>query len=286
MCDGLGHAEPAIVAQDVWLKFFIRYHRAEVTLRETLIRWFDRPRAGPRSDVRRWRQEFWALRGVSVTAQAGDVIGVIGKNGSGKTTLLKVLGSICAPDRGRIAIRGTVGCLLSFGVGFNANLSGRENIYLNGSILGLSRKMIDERVAQIGEFSELGDFLDAPVKTYSAGMRGRLGFSIAAHIQSDILLLDEALSTGDEGFRAKAGSILDRFRTGRKIVIIASHNMALIRRVCTRALWLDHGSIVSEGDPEEVTRLYEAESKSPEARSGSLPVEPSASPATPSSAAV
>ena len=251
----MSDAAPAIGAENVWVRYMIRYHRAEVTLRETLIRWFDRrrPKGHPTG---RWRQAFWALQDVSLTAGAGDVIGVVGKNGSGKTTLLKTLSGICTPDRGHVEVRGKVGCLLSFGVGFNLSLSGRENIYLNGSLLGLKRREIDERLQDIIEFSELGEFIDAPVRTYSTGMRGRLGFSIAACIDADILLLDEALSTGDAGFRAKAGSILERFRNEKKIVVIASHNMPLIRQVCTRAIWVAQGKIVMQGDPTDVTRAY------------------------------
>lgn len=243
-----------IHAEDVWVKFLIRYHRAEVTLRETLVRWFEHRRRFGRNG--RSRQEFWALRGVSFSARAGEVVGVVGKNGSGKTTLLKSLSGICTADLGRVEVQGSVGCLLSFGVGFNNELSGRENIFLNGSILGLRQKMIEKHIEEIIEFSELGSFIDAPVKTYSAGMKGRLGFSIAAHLDPDILLLDEALSTGDAGFRAKAGSILDRFRSADKLVVIASHSMDLIRKVCTRTIWLDAGQIVMDGLPDEVVDAY------------------------------
>jgi ABC-type polysaccharide/polyol phosphate transport system ATPase subunit len=156
-------------------------------------------------------------------------------------------------------VRGKVGCLLSFGVGFNAHLSGRENIYLNGSILGLSRRTIDERFDRIVELSELGDFIDAPVRTYSAGMKGRLGFSIAVNIEPDVLLLDEVLSVGDAAFREKAGSIVDRLRSDYKTVIIASHSMDLVRQTCTKAVWLDHGEVHMLGDPVEVTRAYVAD---------------------------
>lgn len=244
-------AEPVVHAEDVWLRFPIHYHRADVTLREAFVRWFERRREG-----RRARDGFWALRGVSLTARSGEVLGIIGVNGSGKTTLLKVVGGICAADRGHVHVHGKVGCLLSFGVGFNMTLNGRENIYLNGSVLGLSRREIDRYVDTIIDFSELGDFIDAPVRTYSAGMRGRLGFSIAAHLQPEILLLDEALSTGDAGFRAKAGSIVHRLRDDRKIILISSHNMPLIRSVCTRVIWLEKGTIRAEGDPTEITRAY------------------------------
>jgi ABC-type polysaccharide/polyol phosphate transport system ATPase subunit len=249
---------PLIVAQDVWVKFLIRYHRAEVTLRETFVRVLGLLPAGGAKNGR-WRQEFWALRGISFTAGPGDVVGIIGRNGSGKTTLLKTLAGICEADRGRLQVRGKVGCLLSFGVGFNPNLSGRENVYLNGSILGLHRREIDNRFQDIVEFSELGRFIDAPVRTYSAGMKGRLGFSIAIHIDPDILLLDEVLSVGDSAFRAKAGSILDRFRSDQKTVILATHSMELVCNACTKAVWLDQGQIRMQGDPQTVADAYTAE---------------------------
>lgn len=246
---------PAIVAEDVWVRFLIRYHRAEVTLRESFVRLLGRlVRNGRRAGAP--PREFWALRGVHFVARPGDLVAVIGRNGSGKSTLLKTLAGIYEADRGRVQVRGRVGCLLSFGVGFNANLSGRENIYLNGSILGLPRREIDARLDAIVRFSELGPFIDAPVRTYSAGMRGRLGFAIAVHIDPDVLLLDEVLSVGDSAFRAKAGTILDRFRTGRKTVILATHNMGLVREMATRALWLHEGRIVAAGDPALVVEAY------------------------------
>jgi lipopolysaccharide transport system ATP-binding protein len=250
---------PAIVAEDVWVKFLIRYHRAEVTLRETFVRVLRYLYLSSRDPVNgRWQKEFWALRGINFAAYPGDVIGVVGRNGSGKSTLLKTLAGICEADRGQVTVRGKIGCLLSFGVGFNANLSGRENIYLNGSILGLPRREIDQRFHDIVEFSELGQFIDAPVRTYSAGMRGRLGFSIAIHIDPDVLLLDEVLSVGDSAFRAKAGSILDRFRANHKTVVLATHNMVLVHEVCNRAIWIDEGIIKAAGAPDEVVSAYTA----------------------------
>jgi ABC-type polysaccharide/polyol phosphate transport system ATPase subunit len=252
--------QPSIVAEDIWVQFLIRYHRREVTMRETFVRLLDWLRSEKVANGR-WRAGFWALRGLTLRVYPGEVVGLVGRNGAGKTTLLKTLANIVGPDRGSISVRGTVGCLLSFGVGFNANLSGRENIYLNGSILGLSRRKINERLDQIVEFSELGDFIDAPVRTYSAGMKGRLGFAIAVNIDPDVLLLDEVLGVGDAAFRAKAGSILDRFRDENKTVVIASHSMGLIEKTCTRAVWLDQGRIRMEGDPSEVAQAYLAESE-------------------------
>lgn len=252
--------QPSVLAEDLAVAFLIRYHRTEVTLRETFVRLLDRlSRNGDRDG--RWSQRFWALRGISFAAYPGEVVGIVGPNGSGKTTLLKALAGILGADRGRVEVRGKVGCLMSFGVGFKPNLSGRENVFVNGSILGLSQREVAERLDKIIEFSELGDFIDAPVRTYSSGMKGRLGFSIAVHIDPDVLLLDEVLTVGDAAFRAKAGSILDRFRADNKTVIIASHSMGLIEKRCTRAIWLDAGRIRMEGAPAEVAQAYLADSK-------------------------
>ena len=247
--------QPSVLAEGLAVAFLIRYHRSEVTLRETFVRLLDRfARHGGRDG--RWSQQFWALRGINFAAYPGDVVGIVGPNGSGKTTLLKALAGILGADRGRVEVRGKVGCLMSFGVGFKPNLSGRENVFVNASILGLSQREVAERLDKIVEFSELGDFIDAPVRTYSAGMKGRLGFSIAVHIDPDVLLLDEVLTVGDAAFRAKAGLILDRFRNSSKTVIIATHSMNLVTKSCTRALWLDHGQIRREGDPETVCAAY------------------------------
>ena len=240
---------PAIAAHDVWVKFRIRYHRGQATLRGAFVRAFSRAR-------RSRDEDFWALSGIDFRAQPGDVIGLVGKNGAGKSTLLKTLAGICTADRGHVDVHGKVACLMSFGVGFRPNLTGRENAYLNGSLLGLQRRELRARMDEIIEFSELGDFIDAPVRTYSAGMRGRLGFSIAIHVRPDVLLLDEVLTVGDASFRAKAGYILDRFRQEQKTVVIASHNMQLLQTRCTRVVWLEGGKVKLDGDPKEVTAAY------------------------------
>lgn len=250
------------MAQNLGVKFLIRYHRGDITLRETLIRTLDRVRPGVKSNGH-WSKAFWALKDVSVRAYPGDVLGIIGRNGSGKTTLLKSLAGILGADRGNVAVRGKVSCLLSFGVGFNATLSGRENVYLNGSILGLRRRTIDQRFDDIVQFSGLGDFIYAPVRTYSTGMKARLGFSIAVHIDPDVLLLDEVLSVGDASFRAKAGTILERYHNENKTLVIASHNMELIRNNCTSVLWLADGKVQQLGDPEEVIQAYEQNANAP-----------------------
>ncbi|HWL94733.1 MAG TPA: ABC transporter ATP-binding protein [Phycisphaerae bacterium] len=267
--------EPAIVAHDAWVGFRIRFHSKDATLKDALSGFLRR-----RRDNGAVRRDFWALRGINLAAHPGETIGIIGRNGSGKTTFLKALAGILAPDRGVIRVEGKVGCLLSFGVGFNAHLSGRENVFLNGSILGMPQRDIAKRLDQIIAFSELGEFIDAPVRTYSAGMRGRLGFSIAIHIDPDILILDEVLTVGDDHFQKKAGSILDRFRESNKTVVIASHSMSLIRRVATRAIWLEKGEIRMAGDPTDVTRAYVADSREQREASNSVWPRPDKAPAT------
>jgi len=241
-------ARPSIIVEDLWVRFLIRYFHREVTLRETAVRGL--------LPGRRWREEFWALQGVSLTAHPGEVVGLIGANGSGKTTLLKTLAGVFGADKGKVTVRGRTGCLLSFGIGFNANLSGYENVYLNGSFLGMSKRTIDDRIDRVIAFSELGKFIHAPVRTYSAGMRARLGFSIAIETEPDVLLLDEALGAGDQEFRAKAGSTLERLRGDNKTVVIANHNLNLISQACTRVVWMDAGEIRLSGDPAEVVDTY------------------------------
>ncbi len=257
MSDAATSSTPSVIADDVWVRFLIRYHRTEMTIREAFVRSLDIVR---RREDRGWREAFWALRGLNIHAHPGEIVGIVGRNGCGKTTLLKTLAGILTPDRGSVTVRGRVGCLLSFGVGFNPMLSGRENVFLNGSILGLSRREIAQRYNDIVEFSELGDFIDAPVRTYSAGMKGRLGFSIAVHIDPDVLILDEVLSVGDAAFRNKAGSILSRYHGSGKTVIVASHSMDLIRKQCDRAYWIGKGRVLMEGRPAEITQAYVSQS--------------------------
>ncbi|NQZ96673.1 MAG: ABC transporter ATP-binding protein [Myxococcales bacterium] len=245
--------ELSIFAENISVKFLIRHHHAERTLREAVLQSLVPSR---RSRSARARQEFWALKNVDLVAQRGEVIGVIGRNGSGKSTLLKTLAGIIGADRGTVAVRGRVACLMSFGVGFNPNLTGRENVYLSGSMLGLSREKIDSIIDDVIEFSELGDFAHASVRTYSKGMRVRLGFSVAIHISPDVLLLDEVLTVGDEAFQRKAGNIIQHIRGEEQTVVIASHNMQLIREVCSRAVWLEAGCVRLQGEASAVCKAY------------------------------
>jgi lipopolysaccharide transport system ATP-binding protein len=202
------------------------------------------------------RKEIWALRDVSFDVAEGEVLGVIGSNGAGKSTLLKVLTRITTPTKGRATIRGRVGSLLEVGTGFHPELTGRENIFLNGSILGMKRREIQRKLPEIVEFSGIEPFIDTPVKRYSSGMHVRLAFSVAAHLEPDILLVDEVLAVGDAEFQQRSlGRMEDLSGTGRTVLLV-SHNMQAINQLCDRVVWLEDGKVVEDGDPSEVVTHY------------------------------
>ena len=212
---------------------------------------------------RRRRQELWALRGVSFVAHAGEVLGIIGANGSGKTTLCRVLAGLLRPDEGAIAIRGSVSALLSLGAGFNGRLSGRENIFLNGLMLGLSKREIVERLPDIIAFSGLASFIDQPFNLYSNGMRARLGFSIAAMLEPEVLIVDEVLSVGDLAFSEKAGEKIRELTQKAKLVIVVTHQLSFVEQYCTQALWIEQGAVKAAGCAREVAQRYENSAGSP-----------------------
>jgi lipopolysaccharide transport system ATP-binding protein len=205
------------------------------------------------------QREFWALRDVSLELKQGETLGILGSNGAGKSTLMKILAGIIAPDRGEFwrDPRYTV-TLLTLGVGFESSLTGRENSILSGMLLGLHRRTVMKRLDRIRDFSELGDFFEQPVYTYSSGMISRLGFAVAMQADPDILLLDEVLSVGDQSFQQKSFAALEeRMRSGRTVVLI-SHDMESIARICQRAVWVDHGVTRCEGTVEQVRAAYSA----------------------------
>jgi lipopolysaccharide transport system ATP-binding protein len=202
------------------------------------------------------KEEFWALDDVSFEVQQGDALGILGRNGAGKSTTLKILSRITRPTSGRAILRGRVGSLLEVGTGFHPELSGRENILLNGAILGMRRAEITRKFDQIVEFASLEEFIDTPVKRYSTGMSMRLAFSVAAHLEPEILLVDEVLAVGDQEFQRKClGRMNDLQSEGRTVVLI-SHNMGAIQRVCNRALLLDNGRVAAEGPTKDVVEDY------------------------------
>ncbi len=205
-------------------------------------------------------QAFWALRDVSFTIAEGERVGIIGRNGAGKSTLLKLLSRVIAPSAGRAEIRGRVASLLEVGTGFNPLLAGRENIYLNAALLGLSRKQVEERLDDIVAFAELGRFIDEPIRVYSTGMRARLGFAIAAHIDPDVLMLDEVLSVGDASFQAKCLQRVGELVGADRTLVFVSHSVPAVRRFCDRCLWLDRGEVVMDGPVVAVTEAYEEKS--------------------------
>lgn len=200
-------------------------------------------------------REFWALRHVNFTVNKGDTVGVIGRNGSGKSTLLRVVGGIYPPDEGEVLVSGSVSTQFSLGAGFQSELSGVDNIYLNGILMGLSKREIDGMLDDIIEFADIGEFIDMPVKTYSTGMHSRLGFAIAINVHKDIVLIDEIMGVGDAQFRQKCGERLEKLM-GERTILLVSHDMNSIKRFSNKVIWLDKGRIVAEGDPEDVVAQY------------------------------
>lgn len=201
-------------------------------------------------------REFTALNQINLQVHEGEILGVVGRNGAGKSTLLKVISRVLIPVEGRVRIRGRVSPLLELGAGFHPELTGRENIFLNGALLGHNRREISERLDEIVEFAELGAFIDSPLRTYSTGMIARLGFSIATTWKPDILILDEILAVGDENFRQKCGVRMNKFKDEGTTILLVSHHASNIESMCTRAVWLDHGEIKADGSTSEVMALY------------------------------
>jgi len=208
------------------------------------------------SDKKYSTSGFWPLKDINFTVKKGEIVGIIGRNGEGKTTLCRLLSGILKPDKGDVFVDGTTTALLSFGAGFQIHLSGYENIFLNGMMLGISKKKLIEIIPEIISFSELEKFISHPVKKYSSGMRSRLAFSIAAMIEPDILIIDEALNAGDMSFAEKASRKIQKMMEKAKAVIVVTHNMAFVEKVCTRALWLDQGVIKYDGPPKETVEKY------------------------------
>jgi lipopolysaccharide transport system ATP-binding protein len=207
-------------------------------------------RRGPRG------QDFWALREVDVEVDRGEVVGLVGRNGAGKSTLLKCLSRITPPTEGRIELSGRVGTLLEVGTGFHPELSGRENVFLSGTILGMRRHEVEARFEEIVEFSGIGKFLDTPVKRYSSGMYVRLAFAVAAHLDTDILLVDEVLAVGDAEFQRKCFGKMDDVARGGRTVVFVSHQLSAVQRLCTRSYWIDGGHVRQQGPTSEVVAAY------------------------------
>ena len=234
----------AIEVKDLYKNFTIYYDKAN-TLKERLIRL---------GKGKKEKREI--LKGINLEIKKGEVVGLIGVNGSGKSTLLKLMTKIIYPTKGRIETQGKLTSLLELGAGFHPDFSGRENIYFNASIFGLTKKEIDKRLEQIIEFSELRAFIDNPVRTYSSGMYMRLAFSVAINVDAEILLIDEILSVGDQHFQEKCFQKLEELKAEGKTIVFVTHGMGAVKRFCTRAVWLHQGEIKMDGDTKTVIDEY------------------------------
>jgi lipopolysaccharide transport system ATP-binding protein len=225
----------------------------ETQLRDQLVRLLRNP-----FHRRRPKDILWALRDVNFSVEEGEVVGIIGRNGAGKSTLLKILSKITYPTSGRVRTRGRVASLLEVGTGFHEELTGRENVYLNGSILGMKKREVDEKFEAIVSFSGVERFVDTPIKRYSSGMRMRLGFSVAAHLEPDVLIVDEVLAVGDAAFQKKCITAMQDMRGGGRTVLFVSHNMAAVENLCTRGIWIANGNVRLDGPTHEVIEAYMA----------------------------
>lgn len=234
----------AIQVKNVEKSFKIYYDKAH-TLKESLLFW-----------KRNQNELFHALKGVSMEIKKGETVALIGVNGSGKSTLLKLMTKIYYPTKGQIITHGKVTSLLELGAGFHQDFTGRENIYFNAAIFGLTKQEIDKRLDTIIDFSELGEFIDNPVRTYSSGMYMRLAFSIAINVDADILLIDEILAVGDQHFQEKCFAKLQELKESDKTIVIVTHSLDQVKSLCTRGIWIDEGKIAYDGDPSVAVDEY------------------------------
>jgi lipopolysaccharide transport system ATP-binding protein len=245
----------AIVADRVGKRYRISEGKRPETFAEAIVETFGRFRDG-RAAVRRSSTEFWALRDVSFEVKIGERLGIVGANGAGKSTLLKILSRVTAPTEGEARLRGRCASLLEVGTGFHPELSGRENIYLNGTILGLSRADITRAFDSIVDFSGVEPFIDTPIKHYSSGMQVRLAFAVAAQLEPDILIIDEVLAVGDAAFQKKSQKRIDEAAREGRTILLVSHGMSSVRKMCDRAILLEHGTVKSIGASTEVVEEY------------------------------
>lgn len=240
----LSPKEVAIEVRDVWKKFYLCHGKAK-SLKEKVLFW-------RKTKV----EDFWALKGVSLSVPKGATVGLIGRNGSGKSTLLKIISRILYPTRGEVKVYGRVSTLLELGAGFHPDFTGIENIFLNASILGLSRKETKERLNDIISFAELGDFINNPVRNYSSGMYMRLGFAVAVHVDPEILLVDEVLAVGDLTFQGKCLAKIRELQKRGTTIVFVTHSHEQVQDLCDTAVWLDQGEIRMMGNAKEVVEAY------------------------------
>jgi lipopolysaccharide transport system ATP-binding protein len=234
-------------------QYSIGASQRETMLRERLVNVLRRP-----FRRRETLPTIWALRDVSFSIGAGEIVGVIGRNGAGKSTLLKILSQITCPTAGTMTVKGRISSLLEVGTGFHDELTGRENVYMNGSILGMKKREVDAKLDAIVSFAAVEEFIDTPIKRYSSGMRLRLGFAVAAQLDPDILIVDEALAVGDSGFQRKCLNVMDDLRRTGRIVLLASHNMAAVEKLCSRAIWISGGKLEQDGPARDTVKSYMA----------------------------
>jgi teichoic acid transport system ATP-binding protein len=241
-----GELPLAVRVDDLSITYRTTFERRP-TLKQALIRFGRGQRA---------TREVEAIKNVSFEVRSGTAMGIIGSNGAGKSTLMRAMAGILPPTSGSIEVWGRASTLLALGVGFNKNLSGRENIILGGLAAGLSRREVEARADEVAEWTELGDFIDMPMRTYSSGMSARLEFSVAVHMKPDILMIDEALSTGDAHFREKANAKMAELRDSARAMFLVSHGLGSIKEMCNEAIWLDKGKLMMHGDPDRVVKAY------------------------------
>ena len=237
----------AIRFEGVGKRFFVQ-HQKPFLAKELMRAMLQRPTE---------RQEFWALRDVSFEIQTGESVAILGTNGSGKSTTLALIAQTSRPTEGKVSVSGRIGPLLELGAGFHPDLTGYENVYLNASLLGLSRRDVDQKLQRIIEYAGIGDFIDAPIQTYSTGMKARLGFAVIAHIDPDILLLDEVLAVGDGQFRNKCEVTIREFQRAGKTLCFVSHSPVQVLALCQRAIWLHQGRVQANGAAAEVCGRYQ-----------------------------
>lgn len=242
--------EIAIKVDDVYIRFNLSSQKVS-GIKEYIIKFLKREIIF---------QEFWALKGVSLTIKKGEIFGIVGLNGAGKSTLLKVIAGVLKPTKGSVSINGTVAPLIELGAGFDMELTARENIYLNGSILGYSRRFLDEKFDEIVDFAEIEEFLDVPLKNYSSGMVARIAFSIATLVEPDILIVDEILAVGDFKFQEKCQQRINKMLKNNTTVIMVSHSIDQIKDMCNRAAFIKKGVMVAAGEVEEICDIYMKES--------------------------
>ncbi|HEY8636053.1 MAG TPA: ABC transporter ATP-binding protein [Candidatus Limnocylindrales bacterium] len=249
-------ADHAIGASDLGVRYDLRFTK-KTTIRSSIGEMLGRGQV----------EQFWALRHVDLQVQRGESLAVIGPNGAGKSTLLQVLAGIIRPSEGAVDVFGHVSGLLALGAGFDKELTGRDNILLGGAFLGLDDAVTRELLPSIIAYAELGDFIDAPIRTYSAGMKARLGFAIATSVDPDILLLDEVLATGDANFRAKSKARVLEIVAAAKAVVLVTHDMNWVTEYCNRAILIERGEMVAEGEPADVVELHQRHTEEARARS-------------------